>query len=70
MNALAPGFIETEYIKGLPNFDTILKNVQEKNLVPFAGQPSDIASSVAFLASEHARYITGNTLYVTGGRYG
>lgn len=70
VNAVAPGFIETEYIKALPNYDTILKNVQERNQVPFAGQPSDIASAVAFLASEHARYITGTTLFVTGGRYG
>ena len=70
VNAVAPGFIETEYIKALPNYGTILKNVQERNQVPFAGQPSDIAGAVAFLASEHARYITGTTLFVTGGRYG
>ncbi len=70
VNAIAPGFIETEYIKGLPNFDTILENVKARNQVPFAGQPSDIAGAVAFMASEHARYITGTTLFVTGGRYG
>jgi 3-oxoacyl-[acyl-carrier protein] reductase len=70
VNAIAPGFIETEYIKSLPNYETILKNVQERNQVPFAGQTSDIAGAVAFLASEHARYITGTTLFVTGGRYG
>ncbi len=70
VNALAPGFIETDYIKSLPNFDTILENVKARNAVTFAGQPSDIAGAVAFLASEHARYITGTTLFVTGGRYG
>ncbi|MCA0243968.1 MAG: 3-oxoacyl-ACP reductase FabG [Proteobacteria bacterium] len=70
VNAIAPGFIETDYIKSLPNFDTIVENVKAKNLVPFAGQPGDVAGAVAFLASEHARYITGTTLYVTGGRYG
>ncbi|WP_326540578.1 SDR family NAD(P)-dependent oxidoreductase [Pseudorhodoferax sp.] len=70
VNAIAPGFIETEYIKSLPNFDTILENVKAKNQVPFAGQPGDIAGAVAFMASEHARYITGTTLFVTGGRYG
>lgn len=70
VNAIAPGFIETEYIKSLPNYDTILENAQARNQVPFAGQPSDIAGAVAFMASEHARYITGTTLYVTGGRYG
>ena len=70
VNAIAPGFIETEYIRSLPNYDTILANVRERNLVPFPGQPSDVAGAVAFLASEHARYITGTTLFVTGGRYG
>lgn len=70
VNAIAPGFIETEYIRSLPNYDTILTNVRERNLVPFPGQPSDVAGAVAFLASEHAHYITGTTLFVTGGRYG
>lgn len=70
VNAIAPGYIETDYIKGLPNFETIQANVLAKNQVPFPGQPSDIGGAVAFLASEHARYITGTTLFVTGGRYG
>ncbi|MEJ8858786.1 3-oxoacyl-ACP reductase FabG [Variovorax robiniae] len=70
VNAIAPGYIETEYILGLPNIDTIRQNAQAKNQVPFAGQPSDIAGAVAFMASERARYITGTTLFVTGGRYG
>ncbi len=70
VNAIAPGFIETDYIKSLPNYDTILENAQAKNQVPFPGQPGDIAGAVAFMASEHARYITGTTLFVTGGRYG
>ena len=69
-NAIAPGFIETEYIRSLPNYDTIRENALAKNAVPFAGQTSDIAGAVAFMASEHARYITGTTLFVTGGRYG
>ncbi|SCU96121.1 Short-chain reductase protein NovJ [Cupriavidus necator] len=70
VNAIAPGYIETEYIKSLPNYDTILENVMARNAVSFPGQTSDIAGAVAFMASEHARYITGTTLFVTGGRYG
>lgn len=70
VNAIAPGFIETEYIKSLPNYDTVRENAMAKNAVTFAGQTSDIAGAVAFMASEHARYITGTTLFVTGGRYG
>lgn len=70
VNAIAPGYIETEYIKSLPNYDTIKANVMAKNQVTFPGQPGDIGGAVAFMASEHARYITGTTLFVTGGRYG
>jgi 3-oxoacyl-[acyl-carrier protein] reductase len=70
VNAIAPGYIETEYIKSLPNYETILANVMAKNAVTFPGQTSDIAGAVCFMASEHARYITGTTLFVTGGRYG
>ena len=70
VNAIAPGYIETDYILSLPNIDTIRQNALAKNQVPFSGQPSDIAGAVAFMASEHARYITGTTLFVTGGRYG
>ncbi|MCY1332031.1 3-oxoacyl-[acyl-carrier-protein] reductase FabG [compost metagenome] len=70
VNAIAPGFIETDYIKSLPNYDVIAEKVSTSTPVPFLGQPSDIAGAVAFMASEHARYITGATLFVTGGRYG
>lgn len=70
VNAIAPGFIQTEYIQSLPNYDKIRENALAKNQVPIAGEPCDIASAVAFMASEQARYITGTTLFVTGGRYG
>jgi 3-oxoacyl-[acyl-carrier protein] reductase len=70
VNAIAPGYIETEYVLSLPNIDTIRQNAQAKNQVSFSGEPRDIASAVAFMASEHARYITGTTLFVTGGRFG
>ncbi|AQV94032.1 beta-ketoacyl-ACP reductase [Cupriavidus necator] len=70
VNAIAPGFIETDYIKSLPNYDVIAEKVSTSTPAPFLGQPSDIAGAVAFMASEHARYITGATLFVTGGRYG
>jgi 3-oxoacyl-[acyl-carrier protein] reductase len=47
-----------------------LRNIAlEKVPVGFLGQPGDIATPIAFLTSECARYISGTTLYVTGGRY-
>lgn len=70
VNAIAPGFIETDYIQSLPNYGKIRENALAKNQVPFAGETRDIASAVAFMVSEPARYITGTTLFVTGGRYG
>ncbi|WP_454692877.1 SDR family NAD(P)-dependent oxidoreductase [Achromobacter aegrifaciens] len=69
VNAIAPGFVETELIQSLPSYPALRDAALAKNPVGFLGQPDDIASSVAFIASERARYITGVTLYVTGGRF-
>jgi 3-oxoacyl-[acyl-carrier protein] reductase len=67
VNAVAPGYIETDMTKVLPD------DVKAKILaqVPLAriGQPGDIASAVKFLASEEASYITGHVLAVNGGMY-
>ena len=69
VNAIAPGFIETEGMKSIPNYPPLREAALAKNPVGFLGEPRDIAGPVAFLASEQARYITGTTLFVTGGRY-
>ncbi|WP_417722614.1 glucose 1-dehydrogenase [Salipiger sp.] len=69
-NAVAPGFTETEMTTAHPNFEKIREAAIRGNAVPRVGQPEDIAAAVTFLASEHGRYITGETLHVTGGRYG
>ena len=64
-NCLAPGFIETAMTAELPD------TVKEKMLVNIPqgrmGKADEIASAVAFLASEEASYITGQTLHVNGG---
>ncbi|BFM48157.1 3-oxoacyl-ACP reductase FabG [Marinomonas sp. THO17] len=67
VNCVAPGFIETDMTKVLPE-DHKAKLVEK---VPSArlGQPEEIASAVAFLASQGAAYITGETLHVNGGMY-
>lgn len=69
VNAVAPGFIETDLIRSLPSYPKLRETALARNPVGFLGEPDDIASSVAFLSSERARYITGVTLYVTGGRF-
>lgn len=67
VNAVAPGFIETEMTKRLP------QEYQEKlkGLIPMGvfGQPEDVASVVAFLASDDARYITGEVVKIDGGLF-
>lgn len=67
VNAIAPGFIETDMTQALPEAqrESLLKQVPAGRL----GQPEDIASAVAFLASDAASYITGTTLHVNGGMY-
>lgn len=68
-NAVAPGFIETDLIQSLPSYPKIKQRALERNPVGFVGAPGDIAAAVAFLASPLARYITGTTMLVTGGRF-
>tara|TARA_R110000823_G_scaffold55161_2_gene134838 strand:- start:8948 stop:9700 length:753 start_codon:yes stop_codon:yes gene_type:complete len=69
VNAVAPGFVETVMMKSLPAYPKLKELALAKNPVGFLGEPSDIASAVSYMASEQARYITGVTLYVTGGRF-
>ena len=64
-NAIAPGFIETDMTNAMnPEARTaLIASIPLERL----GSPNDIASMVAFLASEHAAYITGQVLVVDGG---
>ena len=65
VNALAPGLIETDMTSVLS--DEIRKSILSKIPLGSLGQPEDIASAVAFLASPEAKYITGQVLAVDGG---
>lgn len=69
VNAVAPGFIMTEGIQSLPHFERLREAAIAKNPVGFLGEPRDVSDTVLFLASERARYISGTTVFVTGGRY-
>lgn len=70
VNAVAPGFIATDMIEALPNYDRIKSRALAMNTVPRLGNERDIANGVVFLASDAAEYISGETLHITGGRYG
>ncbi len=67
VNAVAPGFIDTDMTKELPE----AQRDALKDQIPLArlGEPAEIAAVVAFLASEQAGYITGETIHVNGGMY-
>jgi 3-oxoacyl-[acyl-carrier protein] reductase len=67
VNCVAPGFIDTDMTKGLPQEQQTALKTQ----IPLGrlGSPEDIAHAVAFLASPQAGYITGTTLHVNGGMY-
>ena len=69
VNAVAPGIIDTEAVRRLPHYEKVREAAQKTTPIPRIGEPDDIASAVAFLASNHASYITGEVLHVTGGRY-
>lgn len=70
VNAVAPGFMETEAVRALDHYERIREKAVAAQPLRRTGQPSDIADAVAFLASERASFITGETLHVTGGRFG
>ncbi|UCD39152.1 MAG: 3-oxoacyl-[acyl-carrier-protein] reductase [Fidelibacterota bacterium] len=65
VNAIAPGFITTDMTADLP--ETVTQKLTENIPLGRMGKPEDVASAVAFLASEEAGYITGQTLLVDGG---
>ena len=64
-NCIAPGFIETPMTHGLNEKQT--EAIAASIPAGTFGKPGDIAAAAVFLASEEARYITGETLHINGG---
>ncbi|MGW4911042.1 SDR family NAD(P)-dependent oxidoreductase [Streptomyces sp. NPDC004270] len=66
VNHVPPGFIDTPLVRQGPiDVDAVAQTMPMKR----AGRPEDVAYAVAYLASEEAGYVTGQTLSTNGGRY-
>jgi 2-hydroxycyclohexanecarboxyl-CoA dehydrogenase len=70
-NAIAPGPIETPLLMAAKDFgdmgDRIIETMKAGTQLRRLGQPEEVAAAVAFLASEEAAFVTGETLGVSGG---
>ena len=65
VNCIAPGFIDTDMTRALP--EEVRKPFEAQTALGRFGDAQDIADAVLFLASDQAKYITGQTLHVNGG---
>ena len=64
-NAVCPGFIATPILDAMP--EKVLAGMEERVPMKRLGQPSEVASLYAFLASDEASYINGAVIEITGG---
>jgi 3-oxoacyl-[acyl-carrier protein] reductase len=72
VNAIAPGHIETAMTKATAermgiDYEDMQKRTIERQPIKRVGKPEDVANLCAFLVSEDSSYITGQTIYITGG---
>jgi len=67
VNCIAPGYIDTEMVQAVP--EKVLEGIIAGIPVGRLGRGDEIADMVAFLAGEHAGYVTGSTLSLNGGQY-
>ena len=70
VNAVGPGSIDTAMMAGVNANPEAMKMVMSRTPLGRIGTPEEVADVVAFLASDKASYITGETIYVDGGRLG
>ncbi|KAK4270990.1 hypothetical protein QN277_019752 [Acacia crassicarpa] len=67
VNCVAPGFVPTHFASFLTNNEVMRNELEEKSMLKRLGTTEDMAAATAFLASDDASYITGETLVVAGG---
>jgi acetoacetyl-CoA reductase len=67
VNCICPGYIDTEMVQAVP--PKVLESIIAQIPIGRLGQGYEIASMVAYLASEEASYITGSVMTINGGQY-
>ncbi|KAL8470139.1 hypothetical protein ACS0TY_032853 [Phlomoides rotata] len=67
VNGVAPGFVPTHFASFITSNDDMRKSMEEKTLLNRLGTAQDMAAAAAYLASDDASYVTGETLVVAGG---
>jgi acetoacetyl-CoA reductase len=67
VNCICPGYIDTEMVQAVP--PKVLEGIIAQIPIGRLGQGHEIASMVAYLASEEASYITGSVMTINGGQY-
>ncbi|XP_050288384.1 tropinone reductase-like 3 isoform X2 [Quercus robur] len=67
VNCVAPGFVPTHFASFITENDALRKEVEGRTMLNRLGTTQDMAAATAFLASDDASYITGETLVVAGG---
>ena len=67
VNAVAPGAIDTDMAADLVQDPEIVARLKEQQALKRIGQPEDIADVVAFFAGDSSRWVTGQTVYASGG---
>lgn len=70
VNAIGPGSIATDMVKQLMVDDAARRKLLSRTPLGRLGEPSEVAAVAVFLASDESSYVTGETIYVDGGRLG
>ncbi len=67
VNAIAPGFIDTKMTEVVKENKEFHEMVKSNTPMGHMGEPNDIAATAIYLASDEAKYVTGEVIYVDGG---
>jgi NAD(P)-dependent dehydrogenase (short-subunit alcohol dehydrogenase family) len=68
VNAVGPGSVSTELLEATMADEAARQRILSRTPLGRMGEPREIAAIVAFLASDDASYLTGQTIYADGGR--